>query len=136
MKNLNINITKISFTLLLFGALSFAVVQCSSSTDSGNGGGGGGNGGNGNSGIAFDSGTLTPGESFSFTFDNIGAADYICSFHSSMTGSVTVEDGASTNDVTVNIDDLSFNPADITIGPGTRVTWINNDDVNHTATSQ
>lgn len=88
--------------------------------------------------ISFDSGTLSPGDSYSYTFDNTGSVDYLCTFHpSSMQGSVSVEDGASTDDVTVTIEGLSFGSnADITIGPGTTVTWVNNDDINHTATSQ
>ena len=36
---------------------------------------------------------------------------------------------------TVTIDNFSFAPATLTIAPGTTVTWINHDDVPHTATS-
>src|SRR5262249_3806079 len=35
----------------------------------------------------------------------------------------------------VTIDNFSFNPQVLTIAPGTRVTWVNRDDVPHTATS-
>ena len=34
--------------------------------------------------------------------------------------------------VTVKIDNFTFSPADLTIVPGTTVTWVNNDDIPHT----
>jgi len=40
--------------------------------------------------------------------------------------------GASTE---VVIDNFTFDPPKLTISPGTQVTWINHDDVPHTATS-
>jgi plastocyanin len=39
----------------------------------------------------FDAGTLEPGESFSFTFDEAGTYNYFCAIHSGMDGVVTVE---------------------------------------------
>ncbi len=39
---------------------------------------------------SFDSGTLANGKSFSHTFTAVGTYTYICSFHSSMIGIVTV----------------------------------------------
>ncbi len=87
-------------------------------------------------GANFDSGTLTPGESYSYTFTDAGVTDYICTIHSGMQGKVTVESGASSDPVTVTIDNMSFNPSQITVGPDTKVTWVNEDDVSHTATSQ
>ena len=38
----------------------------------------------------FDSGTLTDGDSFSFTFDTAGSYNYVCVFHDNMTGTVIV----------------------------------------------
>ena len=38
-------------------------------------------------------------------------------------------------EVEVRIDNFTFSPATVTISPGTKVTWINHDDVPHTATS-
>ncbi len=38
----------------------------------------------------FDSGTLTEGDSFSFTFDTAGAFPYHCEFHDNMMGTITV----------------------------------------------
>jgi plastocyanin len=38
-------------------------------------------------------------------------------------------------DVTVNIQGFAFDPPDITVAPGTTVTWVNNDSVPHTSTA-
>lgn len=37
---------------------------------------------------------------------------------------------------TVSIDNFKFSPATLTVAPGTTVTWVNHDDVPHTATSK
>ncbi len=42
------------------------------------------------SGSGFQSGTLKPGESFSYTFDTAGTFDYYCEFHAGMRGQVVV----------------------------------------------
>ena len=39
------------------------------------------------------------------------------------------------SDVTVKIDNFTFDPPTLTIPRGTKVTWLNRDDVPHTATS-
>ena len=39
------------------------------------------------------------------------------------------------SDMTIAIKDLSFIPAALTIKPGTKVTWVNNDTIPHTVTS-
>ena len=39
----------------------------------------------------WDSGTLDPGDEFSFTFDEAGTFTYFCEIHPSMTGSIVVE---------------------------------------------
>jgi hypothetical protein len=41
-------------------------------------------------GGAFDSGTLQPGESYSYTFNEAGTYAYYCRIHPDMTGAVTV----------------------------------------------
>jgi plastocyanin len=41
----------------------------------------------------WDSGTLQPGESFSFTFDQPGTYTYHCNIHPNMTGTITVGAG-------------------------------------------
>ena len=42
-------------------------------------------------GLEWDSGVLTPGQSFSYTFTTAGAFPYHCAIHPSMTGTITVE---------------------------------------------
>jgi plastocyanin len=39
----------------------------------------------------FDSGSLSPGEEFAFTFEQAGEYEFFCKIHPTMTGSVTVE---------------------------------------------
>ena len=41
-------------------------------------------------GKGFDSGTLDPGDTFSWTFNDVGAFSYICSFHPNMKGTIIV----------------------------------------------
>lgn len=36
----------------------------------------------------------------------------------------------------VTIDNFAFEPKELTVAPGTTVTWVNHDDVPHTATSR
>ena len=40
-----------------------------------------------------------------------------------------------TGEVRIVIEDFVFKPAEITISPGTKVTWVNKDEAPHTATS-
>ena len=39
---------------------------------------------------------------------------------------------AAGEEVTVTIDNFTFTPAEVTVTPGTTVTWVNNDDIPHT----
>jgi plastocyanin len=41
---------------------------------------------------------------------------------------------AKTADATVNIDNFTFTPPELTVAPGTKVTWTNRDDIPHTVT--
>jgi len=43
-------------------------------------------------------------------------------------------DSQAAQDARVSIDNFSYSPAELTIHPGTRVTWTNHDDVPHTVT--
>lgn len=40
----------------------------------------------------FDSGTLSTGDTFEFTFEEPGEYSFFCAIHTQMTGSITVED--------------------------------------------
>ena len=40
-----------------------------------------------------------------------------------------------TESLKIKIDNFNFNPATLTVRPGTTVTWVNQDDVPHTVTS-
>jgi plastocyanin len=74
----------------------------------------------------------------SLTFDTAGDFEYFCQHHPNMTGTVHVVPGGPTP-VTVTITPgppPAFTPADITVGVGGTVTWINNDMQHHTATSK
>lgn len=44
-------------------------------------------------------------------------------------------DATNTAEVQIVIDNFVFTPSDVTVAPGTKVTWINKDEAPHTATS-
>jgi plastocyanin len=44
-------------------------------------------------------------------------------------------DATNKAEVQIVIDNFVFTPSDVTVAPGTKVTWINKDDAPHTATS-
>jgi plastocyanin len=50
-------------------------------------------------------------------------------------GNHTADEGPVNAEVEITIEDFVFVPAEATIAPGTRVTWVNKDDAPHTATS-
>ena len=50
-------------------------------------------------------------------------------------GSQTPDEGPVKAEIEIRIENFVFVPAETTIAPGTRVTWVNKDDVPHTATS-
>src|SRR5829696_9743434 len=43
--------------------------------------------------------------------------------------------GAQGKNMTVSIKNFAFNPPNMTVAPGTTLTWVNNDQVPHTATA-
>lgn len=117
-----------SFMLMAIGILAMILAGCS--TDS--------NGDSGSNGDPqFSSGTVPPGETFSYTFRETGNVDYHCDIHEpDMRGTVTVEQGAAdSGQVSVSMENSQFVPQQITIAPQTTVEWVNNDNVNHTVTS-
>ncbi|MGH9819643.1 MAG: cupredoxin domain-containing protein, partial [Pyrinomonadaceae bacterium] len=44
-------------------------------------------------------------------------------------------DATGRSDIEITIDNFVFSPSDVTISPGTKVTWLNKDEAPHTATS-
>lgn len=44
--------------------------------------------------------------------------------------------GARGGEVRVTIDNFTFTPAEVTVAPGTTVTWVNNDDIPHTVVEE
>lgn len=82
----------------------------------------------------FDSGTLTPGQSFSRSFPNQGIYEYFCRFHP-MRGRVRVISGESPQ-ATINIMDgpSRFDPDEVVIGLNGSVTWQHQGIMPHTAT--
>ena len=82
----------------------------------------------------FDSGPLKSGDTFSYTFSAAGTFTYHCSIHSTMVGSVIVTTTSVSNSI-VSISNMSFVPSTVTISAGSSVTWVNNDSMDHTVTS-
>jgi plastocyanin len=93
--------------------------------------------------LAFDSGNMDPAASYNYTFTTPGTYTYHCSYHSWMTGSVTVVAGVAT--VAVSIPSGSSNPSNppgyapdkitLVVGVNNTVTWTNGDTAAHTVTS-
>jgi plastocyanin len=80
----------------------------------------------------FESPTLTNGQSYTHTFDNIADSyPYHCKIHGvTMAGTITVAAGAPAS-VSVVIGDNLFNPATASVAPGGTVTWLNNGTHEH-----
>jgi plastocyanin len=71
-------------------------------------------------------------------FETAGDFDYFCRHHPEMTGTVHVVPGGP-DPVTVTITGgppMAFSPADVTVGVGGTVQWINDSDFHHTVTSK
>jgi plastocyanin len=91
-------------------------------------------------GFTFDTGTLNPTDtSAPITFATPGSYGYHCRFHeTTMNGTITVDPGSSVATFNVSIVSSTapgYSPALVTIMPGGTVTWTNNHNVDHTATS-
>jgi plastocyanin len=104
-------------------------------------------------GPGFDTGKMLPGDSVTIAFDTPGTYDFVCQFHSEMRGTVIVEGtgtpvassaaspaaspSAATNAgavVTIDIADFAFSQPELTVEPGTTVTWTNTGVAPHTVT--
>lgn len=86
-----------------------------------------------NQSTSFESGTIGPGENYSFTFEEEEVVDYYCTIHTpDMTGEIEVTN--STDAVerdTVYMENDQFNPSSLEVAPNTEVVWINNQDHDH-----
>lgn len=128
--------TLVRACFLLALVLVMAVGCGDSSTDSGNDDGNDNGNGDDPPSRLFNSGTLSPDATYSYTFEDEGDFDYFCQLHAGMTGLVIVSaDADSTGRDTVMMQGMAFVPAELTVAPNTEVVWINSDDVNHTVTS-
>ena len=104
---------------------------------------------------AFDSGTLAPGTTYKRTFPNAGSFTYLCLIHPAMTGTVVVTGPGTTPPATpaptpaptptplatpppgsIRAVDFAFQPASLTVGAGTRVTFVNAGKAPHTLTAR
>lgn len=93
-------------------------------------------------GADWDTGILQPGDSATIAFDTPGEFAYACQIHPVMTGNILVEGATATPQAspaatgnTVRIVNLAYDPPQLEIAVGTTVTWTNDDQVSHTATS-
>jgi plastocyanin len=90
---------------------------------------------------------MAPGATYSFTFTTPGTYQYLCVYHSWMTGTIIVKAGSAPLPAGPMISITSgaglpngapgYSPDAITlvIGVNNTVTWINNDSSHHTVTS-
>jgi plastocyanin len=82
---------------------------------------------------AFDSGTLIPGATYSFTFNQEGVHDYECIFHLGMVGTIVVGTPDSVA-ADIQIFNMEFLPPVASVTAGQYVRWINLDPMAHTST--
>ena len=112
-------------------------------------------------GDVIDSGTLSPGASYTQTFSTAGTYAFLCIFHPEMRGSIEVVGSASTTPksttapspmatptptaapstdangpTAVQIFDLGFEPQTLAIVEGTKVRWTNAGAAPHTVTAR
>lgn len=82
---------------------------------------------------SFESGDISPGENFSYIFEDEEVVDYYCSIHSpDMTGEVTVtSDAEAVERDTVYMENDQFNPSSLEVAPNTEVIWINDNGHDH-----
>ncbi len=97
-------------------------------------------------GETFDSSLIDPGAKFQLDTSDLalGEYEYMCIVHPWMTATIIIEEPHEpvTTEVVIpsgagiqKIDQLYFDPKDITVSIGTTVKWTNNDDTIHTVTS-
>ena len=103
-------------------------------------------------GANFDTGIMQPGQLVTITVDEPGSYPYSCQIHPEMSGQLEVRDvdgavpatpeaatpaasPAAGSDTAVAIVNFAFEPAELEVTAGTTVTWTNEDQISHTATS-
>lgn len=86
-----------------------------------------------NQSTSFESGTIGPGESYSYTFEEEETVDYYCTIHTpDMTGEIIVTSEAEAVDRdTVSMENDQFNPSSLEVAPNTEVIWVNNQEHDH-----
>lgn len=98
------------------------------------------------SGSGFDTGIIPEGGLVTVVLDTPGTFAYACQIHPEMTGKIAVRDAngivpqpapatPSAGGLEVEIANLAFTPASISVPPGSTVTWTNADGLPHTVTS-
>lgn len=100
-------------------------------------------------GAKFDTGVMHEGDSAEVRFDTPGVYAFVCQFHAHMQGSVTVRGevatpiaspqaspAATSGSAEVSIIDFAFDPPQLTVPAGTRVTWTNTGAAQHTVTGE
>ena len=100
----------------------------------------GGGGGKGTTappppGKELNSSTLGHLAQYGHTFATAGSFAYHCAIHSNMHGTVVVDANSAVTSAAVNITNSTFNPPTVTVAPNATVTWTNQDNINHTVTS-
>jgi len=68
-------------------------------------------------------------------FTTGGSYAYHCTIHPNMHGTVVVDSSSVVMSDSVSITNSTFVPASITVAPNATVKWTNQDNVNHTVTS-
>lgn len=83
----------------------------------------------------FNSACFGREEPFTMTFNVTGTYDYHCHPHPWMKARLVVDpNSANTTPVEIAIRDFAYAPGDLVVGPGTRVTFVNEDPIPHTVT--
>jgi len=82
-----------------------------------------------------NSSTLGHLAQYPHTFATAGSFAYHCTIHPNMHGTVVVDASSAVTTAAVNITNNTFSPSTITVAPNATVTWTNQDNINHTVTS-
>lgn len=128
------NLSSIAVTILTIFSLLF--IGCSSTTSDSDSDSDSSNGGDTPS-ESFNSPTVNPDGTYSYTFENAGDFEYYCNIHApDMQGKITVSSSAeAVARDTVIMQGMSFNPTNLTVAPNTEVVWVNEASTDHTVYS-